>query len=96
MRRFRAPSEALSAVLAEIIAPPQVNWRQILDDLRDHGCTGYRVTIEIGVAWSTVQGWRECKGDIGYGYGRALLRLHSKYCSAGMTLQRQYEAEKSA
>lgn len=73
--------------------PPMIYWRQILDDLRDYGCSGYKVAQEIGVGWSTVQGWRKCKEDIGHGFGRALLRLHARYCGAALTIQRQYEAE---
>lgn len=75
------------------VKPPQIAWRCLLNDLRANGCSGYRVAQEIGVGWSTVQGWRECKEDIGYGYGRALLRLHAKYCGAALTVQRQYESE---
>lgn len=76
-----------------VLEAPSVNWPQILDDLRDAGCSGYRVAQRLAVEWSTVQSWRECKGDIRYGKGRALLRLHSEYCGAGMTFQRLTEAE---
>lgn len=75
--------------------PPHVRWVLILEDLRDNGCSGYRVADKLQVGWSTVQGWRGVKGDIGYGYGRALLRLHSSYCGAALTFQRLTEAEQS-
>jgi hypothetical protein len=77
------------------IFPPKIDWRQILSDLRDHGCTGYRVAIALGTGWSTVQRWGE-GAEPGYGYGRALLRLHAAYCGAAMTLKRQIEGENAA
>jgi hypothetical protein len=86
---------AHKAVIQEHILPPQINWRQVLDDLRAHGCSGYRVAQEIGVGWSTVQAWKGIKEDIGYGYGRALIRLHSKYCGSAMTVRRLTEGEQN-
>lgn len=70
----------------------QVEWRQVLDDLRGAGCSGYRVAQLMGVGWSTVQSWRECKEDIGYGYGAALLKIHAEYCGQPLTSQRLNEA----
>ena len=84
----------MSAAMAADIYPPRIDWRRILDDLRDHGCTGYRVAIALGTEWSTVQRWRE-GAEPRYGYGRALLRLHAQHCGAGMTLKRQIEGEQS-
>lgn len=86
----------MSAIFLQVqdVATPQISWVQILDDLRGHGYSGYRVALAIGVGRSTVQGWREAKGDIGYGYGIALMRLHAKACGWSMTFQRLTEAEK--
>lgn len=76
------------------IYPPKVKWQQILNDLSSHGCTAYRVGKILGVSWSTVQNWRDNpKAEPGYGLGRALLRLHSSFCGAGMTIRRCNEAE---
>lgn len=76
------------------INPPRVDWRQVLKDLHNAGCSGYRVSISLGAAWSTVQHWQESPtADPGYGYARALLRLHSVYCGAGLTTLRLSQAE---
>lgn len=77
------------------IFPPKVDWCLILADLREHNCSGYRVAITLGVEWSTVQRWSH-GSEPGYGYGRALLRLHAMHCGAGMTLKRQIEGEDKA
>lgn len=71
----------------------RVKWCVILDDLRDAGCSGYRVAEKLGVGWSTVQGWRDATSDIGHGYGRALLHLHAAYCGSGMTFKRLWEGQ---
>lgn len=84
----------MSAVLAmDIINPPEVKWAQVMADLLQHGCTPYRVALTIGVAETTVRNWRK-GGEPGYGYGRALLRLHSAYCGAALTTLRLTQAEK--
>lgn len=75
------------------INPPHIDWRLVLDDLGRAGCTGYRVASELGASWSTVQNWRKPNSEPGYGYGRALLRLHSRYCGAGLTFLRHTQAE---
>lgn len=77
---------------------PRVDWKLILADLRDRGCTGYRVAQALGVQWSTVHYWlhAEKPPELKYGLGRALLRLHAAYCGAAMTTRRHMEAEKAA
>jgi hypothetical protein len=85
----------VNAVVAmEYIHRPTINWRQILDDLAERGCSPYRVHLILGAGVSTVQNWMKPGAEPGYGYGRALLRLHSMVCGAALTLQRQAEAEK--
>jgi hypothetical protein len=79
-----------------VLERPRINWRQLLADLKVHGCSGYRVTVELGVGWSTVQSWRRMKDDPGYGYGRALILLHSRHCGAALTFQRLTEADIAA
>ena len=78
------------------IKAPRIDWRAILDDLRDKGCSGYRVALRLEKSWSTVQGWRDCKEDIGHGNGCALLKLHAEYCGAGLTFRRIEEGEASS
>ena len=75
-----------------VIFPPRVDWAQIMVDLHDHGCSSYRVHILLGVARCTAENWAK-GGEPHYGYGRALLRLHSRFCGAAMTTRRAMEAE---
>lgn len=83
----------MNAAQREIFAP-KMNWRQVLEDLDRAGCSGYRVAKTLGVNWSTVQHWRDYEyAELKYGLGRALLRLHARYCGADMTAIRQAEAE---
>ena len=84
----------MSAVL-EQYAPPKVDWAKILEDLQNNGCSPYRVSNLLMVADCTVRNWLK-GGEPGYGKGRALLRLHSAYCGAGLTMLRVEEGEVSA
>lgn len=78
----------------EYVYAPKIDWQQILNDLRDCGCSGYRVHRLLGVSWCAVQNWRDNpNAEPGYGLGRALLRLHSQFCGAGMTTRRCMEGE---
>lgn len=79
----------------DVIYPPCIDWAQIMVDLHNSGCTAYRVHLTIGVALCTSQNWAK-GGEPGYGYGRALLRLHSAYCGAALTTRRCTEAEQTA
>jgi len=76
----------------DFILPPKVDWAQIMVDLHNAGCTAYRVAITLCVADCTARNWLK-GGEPGYGYGRALIRLHSAYCGAGLTTQRLAEAD---
>ncbi len=78
------------------ISPPVINWQQIISDLHRHGCSQYRIAQHLGVGHSTARAWLHPKSDIGYGFGRALIRLHARYCGAAMTFQRLTEAEDCA
>lgn len=78
---------------AEPLYPPKMDWAQIMMDLHNAGCTSYRVHRILGAAECTTQNWAK-GGEPGYGYGRALLRLHSRYCGAAATTARCMEAEK--
>lgn len=80
--------------MQEEIYAPRVSWVQIMADLSANGCSIYRVGLTLGVADCTARNWAK-GGEPGYGYGRALLRLHSAYCGAGLTTLRLAEAEHS-
>jgi hypothetical protein len=77
------------------IIPPKVNWSQIMVDLHNAGCTAYRVHLTLGCSICAALNWGK-GGEPGYGYGRALIRLHSRWCGAATTTARLEEAEQSA
>ena len=79
----------------ERIPAPKIDWARIVADLLEHHCSGYRVRITLGVADCTVRNWMK-GGEPGYGYGRALLRLHSRICGAALTTRRVEEGEVEA
>jgi hypothetical protein len=87
------PSEPLNP--ADIHIAPKMDWAQVMVDLHNNGCTAYRVHLTLGVSDTTARNWMK-GGEPGYGYGRALLRLHSAYCGAGLTTLRVHEAEERA
>jgi hypothetical protein len=91
------PSHRSRAPLPEI-DPPRINWSRIISDLLNAKCPKYRIAAHIGVGVSTVQTWQRLpiNSDIRYGFGRALLRLHSRYCGAALTLQRISEGDDRA
>lgn len=89
-----APKLSVSRGAIEPVFPPDMDWAQIMVDLYNAGCTTHRVHILIGCAECTAQNWSK-GGEPGYGYGRALLRLHSRYCGAAATTRRCMEAEKT-
>ena len=81
-------------MIAEDIYPPKIDWKLILEDLRDNGCSGYRAGKLIGMSWCAIQNLRDKEGaEPGYGNGRALLRLHARFCGAALTIRRQSESE---
>lgn len=73
----------------------KIEWAQVMVDLHNNGCTVYRASQLLGVSDCTARNWSK-GGEPGYGIGRALLRLHSAYCGAGLTTLRCQEAEKAA
>lgn len=85
----------MSAIENPSIVTPKVDWSQIMVDLHDNGCTAYRVALILCVADCTARNWIK-GGEPGYGYGRALIRLHSAYCGAALTTLRLTEAEQTA
>lgn len=84
---------ALSSSTALRIAIPAIDWVQVMVDLHNAGCSCYRVAIALGIADSTARNWVNGR-EPGYGYGRAVLRLHARYCGAATTTKRIIEGEK--
>jgi hypothetical protein len=80
--------------MSDRIHPPEMDWAQIMVDLYNAGCKTTRVARILDVWPSTAQHWTK-GGEPGYGYGRALLRLHSAACGAALTTQRCAEAEET-
>lgn len=83
------------SAMPDAIYAPKVDWAQIMVDLHNNGCTAYRVALTLCVADCTARNWVK-GGEPGYGYGRALIRLHSAYCGAALTTRRLTEAEQTA
>jgi hypothetical protein len=77
------------------VIPPKVDWAQIMMDLHNAGCKVYRVSQELGCSECAARNWSK-GGEPGYGYGRALIRLHSRWCGAATTTLRLTEAEQPA
>lgn len=77
---------------SDYVYPAVINWRDVLNDLRDAGYSGYRIAALLGKEWSTVQGWNEGK-EPRHSSGVALLTLHTRYCGAQATQKRQSEAK---
>lgn len=71
---------------------PKIKWAQVMRDLDANGCTTYRVAMTLAVSDATARNWAK-GGEPGYGYGRALLRLHSAYCGAALTTLRCSEGD---
>lgn len=76
------------------IAPPKIDWAQVMVDLYNAGCKTTRVARLIGSSFCAADNWAK-GGEPGYGYGRALLRLHASVCGAALTTRRCNEAESS-
>ena len=76
----------------EYMSAPKIDWAQIMADLNERGCRTYRVSMIMAVSDATARNWAK-GGEPGYGYGRALLRLHSAWCGAALTTLRCTEAE---
>lgn len=76
----------------EKIPVPKIDWAQVMVDLYDAGCTANRVANHIGVAGCTTANWVK-GGEPKYGSARALLRLHSYYCGAALTIRRQLSGD---
>ena len=82
-------------ILIQYIFGPKLNWSQVMVDLNDAGWTVNRVSTAIGVSYCAAYNWMK-GGEPGYGYGRALLRLHAQVCGAALTTRRQHEGDFSS
>lgn len=80
--------------MIEVTPPARLNWRDVMEDLSGAGITAYRIAEMFEIERSTVQRWGELTTDMGFGYGRALLALHSTHCGLDRTLQRLTEAQR--
>lgn len=78
------------------VRPVCMDWPQIVRDLEARGLTQYRIAKLLGLETSTVQHWARVQGDIGWGYGRALMSLHLAYCGESCTVGRVTEAKSKA
>ncbi len=73
----------------ETLTFPPVRWDWMLADIKSLGGPSYRQqAIELGVGWSTHQGWRAGAepGDVRIIAG--ILAMHTKYCGDTATKMR--------
>ena len=54
------------------------DWGRILDELRACGVSTYKVALQLGRDWDTVNGWRQHEPR--HSDGKALLKLHAMIC----------------
>jgi hypothetical protein len=79
-------------LVLQFVYGPKVDWAQIMVDLYNAGCPVNRVSTILGVSYCAANNWTK-GGEPGYGYGRALLRLHARICGAGLTTRREHEGD---
>ncbi len=62
----------------------RLDWRRIIDDLKERGCTVYQAAKILGRPETTVQSWRQ-DHEPSYSNGASVLLLHSKLCGEELT-----------
>lgn len=66
------------------IYPKRLDWRRILDDLKEGGTSIYQAAKILGRPETTVQSW--VKGhEPSYSNGASVLLLHSRVCGENLT-----------
>ena len=74
---------------SDYVIPVKLNWPAVLDDLKNAGISGYKVSVLLDVSPGTIYYWRSGQRDPQYAIGSALLTLHSRYCGEALTKERQ-------
>lgn len=69
------------------IYPHKLNWRQILQDMKDKGCSIYMAAKKLGRPETTVQSWA-AGHEPSHSHGAALLQLHTQVCGEEATKKR--------
>lgn len=81
----------MSIQVDDYVFPREINWIQIIEDIKAEYGTYSCIAKALGVEWSTVQGWRQgCEPRFTNGSG--LLMIHAKICGGKRTQQRIAEA----
>lgn len=66
------------------IYPKRLDWKRILEDLKERGTSIYQAAKILGRPETTVQSW--VKGhEPSYSNGASVLLLHSKVCGEELT-----------
>jgi hypothetical protein len=81
-----------SQEISEYVYYREIDWVQIIEDIKDHGCVYFDICRQLGVGWSTLQGWRK-GSEPRFSTGSGLLMMHAKICGTRLTKQRVDEAE---
>ena len=69
----------MSAVLAGNIYPARIDFARLMRELREHGCTPYRVSQIMCCDPPTAYEW-EKGSEPRHSYGAALIALHLQVC----------------
>lgn len=70
------------------IEPQKLDWRAILQDLKDKGHSLYKIAKILGKSETTVQGWYHQGKEPSHSNGAAILSLHSAVCGQDATQKR--------
>lgn len=60
-------------------------WRDIFQDLVDHGCHINRISELLGIQQSTVSYWAHKSKELPDSAARSILVLHMRYCGPKQT-----------
>jgi hypothetical protein len=72
------------------IYPKRLDWRRILEDMRERGTSIYQAAKILGKPETTVQSWYRLKypSEPSYSHGAAVLLLHARICGEDLTKRR--------
>lgn len=86
-----AASSDYQYLLAIDITPLHIDWKILIQDIRNKSMPYYRQAEALGVQWSTFQNWFYNGSQPIFQNGHALLILHTKVCGTRLTEQRFIE-----
>jgi hypothetical protein len=85
-------STQLSMDQGDYIYPREINWVQVIEDIRNATGSYSIICKKMGTGWSTLQRWRT-GSEPRFADGSGLLLIHAQHCGQAQTKQRVMEAE---